>query len=835
MYRSATATRSFGSISTRILVAAAFVLAAFIPSLSRAQIVRPSAWVTNGRVTSSAYSFSNNVIYLGGAFSQVGPAVGAAAALDVTSGLAQQPYPRVVGTVMAVAPDGSGGWYLGGLFTSIEDQPRTNLAQIDASGALTSWNPGADGEVDAILVSGSTVYVGGLFANTGGAARAFLAALSGSSGLATSWAPSVSGGVRSIGIVGSWLWIGGDFSLVGGQSHPGIAAVDVTTGAANAAVGSASSTSYLGMAVGGGRAIVCTSFNGNYDLEIYNGATGVLTASGPAIDGSVDAIAIDGATGYAYIGGNFIHAGGLARRGSAAFDPSTSAVLGWAPTSFQGINGSVRTIAINAGTVYIGGAFSSADGNNRDNIFAVDKGAGTITAWNPGAGATVRSLAATATMVYAGGEFGTVNTVRRGNVVAMNATTGTPTDWTPNANGEVDAIMPIGNSVYLGGSFTGLYWLTITLTPRNHAAAVDDASGLPLSFDPNVNSVVEALAYDGGKVYLGGVFSTVGGVGRVGLAAANPTTGALDAWTPACNGSVYALRVVTSSSIVTNPKVIVGGQFTSVGGAVRNNLASVDGVTGSALPWNPGPNATVSALLAFGTITGAISKVYAAGSFTTIGGQARSCVAAIDGTGTVTAWNPGASGSVYALASLNNEIYVGGNFTSAGGQSRSHIAEIDATTGLATAWDPVSQSGAPPGFVYTLFKANSTVFAGGSFLTMKGEPQQFFAMIGDVNVTAADGPEAPIAPRAVLASPNPFEGSTTLRFSLPRSERADVAVYDVSGRFVREVYDGPLSAGEHRYTWDGLDERSRAVASGIYFMSVRTPTLTLGSKVYRLR
>ena len=42
-------------------------------------------------------------------------------------------------------------------------------------------------------------------------------------------------------------------------------------------------------------------------------------------------------------------------------------------------------------------------------------------------------------------------------------------------------------------------------------------------------------------------------------------------------------------------------------------------------------------------------------------------------------------------------------------------------------------------------------------------------------------------------------------------------VYDLLGRPVRTLWDGPLPAGNHRLRWDGRNEAGQAVASGIYF------------------
>ena len=57
-----------------------------------------------------------------------------------------------------------------------------------------------------------------------------------------------------------------------------------------------------------------------------------------------------------------------------------------------------------------------------------------------------------------------------------------------------------------------------------------------------------------------------------------------------------------------------------------------------------------------------------------------------------------------------NTVYVGGIFTSIGGQPRNRIAAIDATTGLATAWNPNADS-----WEQSLAVSGGIVYAGGAF------------------------------------------------------------------------------------------------------------------------
>jgi len=76
--------------------------------------------------------------------------------------------------------------------------------------------------------------------------------------------------------------------------------------------------------------------------------------------------------------------------------------------------------------------------------------------------------------------------------------------------------------------------------------------------------------------------------------------------------------------------------------------------------------------------------------------------------------------------------------------------------------------------------------------------------------------------------PNPFNPQTSLRLYVPadsRSERVEVAVFDLRGRRLRALQDGLLPAGWHDFTWDGRDDSGRAQASGVYVMrAVQGPT-----------
>ena len=93
-------------------------------------------------------------------------------------------------------------------------------------------------------------------------------------------------------------------------------------------------------------------------------------------------------------------------------------------------------------------------------------------------------------------------------------------------------------------------------------------------------------------------------------------------------------------------------------------------------------------------------------------------------SGSATAWNPVADYPVYALAVSGSTIYAGGGFYTIGGQPRDGVAALDANTGLATAWNPYANDQ-----VHALAISGSTVYVGGDFTTIGGQPRTGIAAL----------------------------------------------------------------------------------------------------------
>ena len=79
----------------------------------------------------------------------------------------------------------------------------------------------------------------------------------------------------------------------------------------------------------------------------------------------------------------------------------------------------------------------------------------------------------------------------------------------------------------------------------------------------------------------------------------------------------------------------------------------------------------------------------------------------------------------------------------------------------------------------------------------------------------------PVQHRLGDSYPNPFNPAVVIPLDLATDAAGvSLTVYDVLGRRVRQLWQGPLGAGSHRFTWDGHDEVGKVVAAGVYIYQV---------------
>ncbi len=711
-----------------------FVTFAFLSGRLQSQTLQNDLYVTNGPVHSTAVS--GNTLYIGGDFTAVGANSGAFAEVSTTTGQYIPALPIVGGQsgtpeVLAEVPDGSGGWYIGGTFSSVGGVAANGLAHIRSDNTVDPSFRISALPTSALALSGSTLYVGGSFTTVGDSARNNIAAINVGTGTVTSWNPDANNPVYALAVHGSVVYAGGVFGTIGDSARYGIAALDTSTGFATSWSGN--TAGWQGQEV---EAIVATGSaiyvggdfprmgdSTRYYIAALDPSTGRATSWNPGSNGPIQSLAVSGSIVYA--GGIFSIIGGKYRNGIAALDASSGLATAWNPgqnwnTAGTGsVNTTVLALAVYGSVVYAGGNIPV--GSSSLQLVALDASTGSTLSWTPNPYGVVRCLSATSSAVYVGGFISMMNTEVRNYLAAIDLSTGVVTSWDPKANNNVEAILLSGAKVYVGGNFTSINGVT-----RNSVAALDTVTGAPASWNPNVFGGVYALAQSGSVVYLSGSFTLVNAQQRNYIAAVDSSTGLPTPWNPNADSYVWSI-------VADGPEVYAGGDFFNIGDSTRHRIAELDSSTGLATSWDPNANNTVRVISKSGSL------MYVGGSFTSVGDSARNNIAALNlSDGLATSWNPNASSFVYAFAPATNAVYVGGDFTRVGGQTRNHVAAIDPSTGLAESWTPNADND-----VESISSSNrdSSIYFGGQFADVSGQIRPFLA---GVTGSSSSVPGAPV-------------------------------------------------------------------------------------------
>lgn len=600
------------------------------------------------------------------------------------------------GAAVNASAEGNGVIYLGGTFNYVG--PRTGsggaLGAVGAGAnqgkAILPWPAVEGGDVFAILRDGvGGAYLGGNFTSVGGQTRLGLARVN-SNGTVASFESTVVGTVRTLALANGRLITGGLFTSVGGASRSNMAAVDATTGVVDAAW------------VADTNGEVRASFVFGSDLYIGGAFTSILSTSPPAtvVAGRVARLDIDQGDADATFSASVEVADG---RVNAI---SLGAASGGDPNNVQ---------------VFLGGTFTTINGSNtggrggaaltRQRLAAFTAVNLAVTSFAATINGDVNALATTGNTAYAVGNFTTVNGSSRQRGAAFTDV-GTLLAWRPNLNNTAFAIGfdAAQNLAYIGGQFAA------------RTLAVSGTSGSSANWGVlvganNANlvsaSAVHAISLDNTVVRVGGSFRSIGGVSRFGAAALSLSNGEATTWAPnASQLSVSALAVLPAGDAI-------------VGTSQSVFRASQSG----AIVWSRATNAPVLALA-----TDASSNVYAGGAFTSVGGQSRVGLAALDGNGSSLAWqaNTNVGGSVRALAIFKDELYAGGSFTSI--QGNSSISSLAAISN-ASASAVVRRAWPANGLVLALAPQRDALFVGGAFTTIDGVNRTRFAAIDGTTVT----------------------------------------------------------------------------------------------------
>ncbi len=277
----------------------------------------------------------------------------------------------------------------------------------------------------------------------------------------------------------------------------------------------------------------------------------------------------------------------------------------------------------------------------------------------------------------------------------------------------VYALTILDGRLYVGGGFT-----TAGGVSASNIACWDPATASWSALGLGMNGPVTALAALDGKLYAGGSFTAAGGTSASRIACWDPATSTWSALGSGMDASARALAVL-------NGKLYAGGSFRTAGGIAAGRLACWDPSTST---WSAVGSESYGLVRALAVLNG---KLYVGGSsWSTDRHIGYYCIACWDPATSV--WSTLGSGlhggekMVYALAALEGRLYVGGAFTRAGQVAVSNVARWDPASSTWTALG-TGIGGSDFAGVYALAGLDGALYAGGSFATAGGQDSPYFA------------------------------------------------------------------------------------------------------------
>jgi len=84
-------------------------------------------------------------------------------------------------------------------------------------------------------------------------------------------------------------------------------------------------------------------------------------------------------------------------------------------------------------------------------------------------------------------------------------------------------------------------------------------------------------------------------------------------------------------------------------------------------------------------------------------------------------------------------------------------------------------------------------------------------------------------------SPNPFNPSTNIEFTLDNPATIKLEIFDINGRYIRTLTDRKLAVGNHSYYWDGRNDLGGIASSGVYFYRLSNDKASQTRKMILIR
>lgn len=447
----------------------------------------------------------------------------------------------------------------------------------------------------------------------------------------------------------------------------------------------------------GGKFKFAGKYTGSFiAVDTTNGSL-VAQPTWPKVNGEVTFSIPDGSGGI-FIGGTFSKVGDSVRGNFAQINAAgqvTSLNFNFQLGSgaFLSSKGIVTCAVVYNGILYVGGSFVTVNSTARNRLVAINLSTKTITSWNPGVGGMyVNAMVTDGTNLYVAGDISSIGSIPKNNLGSIVLSTGTVNTWGPNAN-------PTSNGGiyamdYSDGYLYFLYKYLSTVNRVGTTSSVIQSSSI-------ANNQLRAIKVIDDKIYVGGYFTNIGGQNRNRIAALDTATFTVKSWNPNIGGgSVHDIKY--------NNGLFVAGDFNYVGGVSKRYLAKIDTATGlaSSLSILINPASIIKTVLPIGT------SVFIGGDFATVNGKYRNNLAAINlKSNEISNWDNTTNGEVFDILIDSGSIYFAGWFSTINGLSRQGVAKMNITNNVLANWNPLNGTTAT---AYVLYNHGADIFVGGN-------------------------------------------------------------------------------------------------------------------------
>lgn len=329
------------------------------------------------------------------------------------------------------------------------------------------------------------------------------------------------------------------------------------------------------------------------------------------------------------------------------------------------------------GKILVGGAFATSEGVSTGTLIRTLPDGTRDMSFNPqvGAGGDVLNtiLVQPDGKILIGGSFITVGGVTQFYFARLDADGTLDTAYPATFDASVRALAAQPDGKVLAVGEFGNYDPFGTPIARVRVARLNADGTLDTSFNPGTganNTVLRVAAQPDGKIIIAGRFTTYNGTARSRIARLN-ANGSLDTAfvPPTLDGDVLAL------GLQPDGKIIIAGQFTTAGGTARKNIARLN--ANGSLDTSFDAAITGPATRVTGLVIDTAGRVVFGGSFETVGGATRICLARVLSTGALdSGWNVTADTIMEVAAAADGRILIGGEFVSVSGRVRYSVARL---------------------------------------------------------------------------------------------------------------------------------------------------------------